>query len=102
MFALFFSEFVILLGGFDQRFAWAAYIMAALLIQVFIAFLNQFRVMYYGPDVPSAVAPARISAWCVTPMVLALAPLLVFGFWWPTAFWAYFEGAARALGMVAS
>lgn len=102
VFALFFSEFVILLGGFDQRFAWAAYLMAALLILVFIAFLNQFRIMFHEPGEAETDAPARISAWCVTPMALALVPLLVFGFWWPAAIWRYFEAAAYALGMVAS
>jgi hydrogenase-4 component F len=96
IFALFLSEFIILRGGFAVGFDWAVYIMAALLILVFVAFLNQFRIMYFED---SSAAPAGgISPWCVVPMVLALIPLVVFGFWWPTAFWDYFGGVAHAMG----
>jgi hydrogenase-4 component F len=74
--------------------------MAVLLILVFIAFLNHFRMMFYGHRASEASAVGRISPWCVAPMAIALGPLVVFGFWWPTAFWTYFESAAGALGMV--
>ncbi len=89
IFALFLSEIVIMRGGFARAFAWAVYIMAALLILVFVAFLNHFRIMYYQPA-PDLPAPKRASAWCVIPMALALAPLVVFGFWWPQSIWDFF------------
>jgi hydrogenase-4 component F len=89
IFALFLSEIVIMRGGFAQSFAWAVYIMAALLILVFVAFLNHFRVMYYEPA-PELPAPKSVSAWCVIPMVLALIPLVIFGFWWPEPIWSFF------------
>jgi hydrogenase-4 component F len=98
IFALFLSEFIILRGGFEAGFAWAACIMALLLILVFIAFLNQFRTMYFEGS--AASPPGRISRWCVLPMVLALIPLTLFGFWWPAPFWGYFGEVAKTLGAV--
>jgi hydrogenase-4 component F len=100
MFALFLSEFAILRGGLAAGFGWAVYIMAALLILVFVAFLNQYRIMYF--ERAESAAPGRISAWCVAPMAIALVPLILFGFWWPTQFWTYFQGVAHALGAGAS
>jgi hydrogenase-4 component F len=96
IFALFFSEIVIMRGGFAQQYSWAVYAMAVLLIVVFVGFLNHFRAMYYEPVAPTA-APKRLSAWCVTPMVIALVPLVVFGFWWPESMWTYFAGIAAHL-----
>jgi hydrogenase-4 component F len=96
IFALFLSEIVIMRGGFAQEFAWAVYAMAVLLIIVFIGFLNHFRIMYYEPNGP-VETPKPVSAWCITPMVLALIPLVVFGFWWPDAMWTFFAGIAAHL-----
>jgi hydrogenase-4 component F len=73
------------------------YVMAVLLIVIFIGFMNHFRIMYYQP-VDADVAPAAWpSAWCAVPMWLALAPLLILGLWWPGAIWDYLMGAAQAL-----
>jgi hydrogenase-4 component F len=87
---LFLSEIVIMRGGFAQSFNWAVYAMAVLLIIVFVAFLNHFRIMFYEEAAPDAPTPKGVSAWCVAPMVIALIPLVVFGFWWPEQIWSYF------------
>jgi hydrogenase-4 component F len=53
--------------------------------------------MYFdGEDVIEKV-PAPLSRWCVAPMWLALAPLLVFGLWWPSGLWSHFMLAAHSL-----
>jgi len=101
IFALFLSEFVIMRGGFDRSFNWAVYAMAVLLIIVFIGFLNHFRIMYYEPAAETP-APRPVSLWCVIPMVLALVPLLIFGFWWPQPIWSYFSDIAVHLHGMAS
>jgi hydrogenase-4 component F len=98
-FALFLSELVVLRAGFQHGFAWAAYLTAALLIIIFIGFLNHFRLMYgerAGKATPSAPlrSPGR---WCVVPMWLALVPLLVMGVWWPQPFWDFFTRTAQLL-----
>ena len=61
--------------------------MVVLLIVIFIGFLNHFRAMYFDGEDEAKPAPARVSRWCVAPMWLALAPLLVFGLWWPSGLW---------------
>ncbi|MEJ2378318.1 MAG: proton-conducting transporter membrane subunit [Pseudolabrys sp.] len=96
-FGLFLSELIILRAGFESGYAWAVYTMVVLLIVIFIGFLNHFRAMYFdGEDVIEKV-PARVSRWCVAPMWLALAPLLVFGLWWPSGLWSHFMLAAHSL-----
>ncbi len=46
-FGLFLSEFTIMRAGLKPSFSWAVYVMAILLIVIFIGFMNHFRVMYY-------------------------------------------------------
>ncbi|HEY3910107.1 MAG TPA: proton-conducting transporter membrane subunit [Stellaceae bacterium] len=98
-FALFLSELVVLRAGLRHSFAWAAYLMTALLIVIFIGFLNHFRAMYgEAPDDAAPAAPVRpLGSWCVAPMWLALAPLLVFGLWWPQPIWDFFGRIAQLL-----
>ncbi|MDE2463133.1 MAG: hypothetical protein KGO02_05405 [Alphaproteobacteria bacterium] len=96
VFALFLSEIVIMHGGFAQNHSWAVYVMAVLLVIVFVGFLNHFRTMFYEPAAGSP-APKPVSAWCVIPMILALAPLIVFGFWWPQDLWMLFTDIWRSL-----
>ena len=97
-FGLFLSEFTIMRAGLQPSFAWAVYLMAALLIVIFIGFLNHFRHMYYSRSDGSIGAPARrLSAWCAVPMWLALAPVLVLGVWWPGAIWNYLAAIAPSL-----
>ena len=101
-FGLFLSELVILRAGFENGFAWAVYAMVVLLIVIFIGFLNHFRAMYFGPAADGAdMPPLRLSNWCVAPMWLAFAPLLLFGLWWPAGLWEHFLSAARLLGNAA-
>ena len=49
-FGLFLSELVILRAGFERGYDWAVYVMAVLLIVIFIGFLNHFRAMYFNAD----------------------------------------------------
>jgi len=96
-FGLFLSEFMIMRAGLKPSFAWAVYVMAALLVVIFIGFMNHFRSMYYAPA-PAEAAPTRqVSAWCAVPMWLALAPILVLGLWWPAGVWNYLTSVAQSL-----
>lgn len=99
-FGLFLSEFVILRAGFQQSFAWAASAMLLLLIVIFVGFLNHFRAMYYErtPRHEATDGGTALSAWCVTPMWLAAAPLLLLGVWWPAEIWEHLVAATRLLG----
>ncbi|WP_150291043.1 proton-conducting transporter membrane subunit [Sphingobium estronivorans] len=104
-FGLFQSELAILRAGIGlPHLSWAVYGMALLLIVIFIAFMNQFRLMYLAPptSAPEERPDRTLSAWCVAPMWLALLPLLLFGLWWPDAMWRYFHGIAIALSGAAS
>jgi hydrogenase-4 component F len=97
-FGLFLSEFTIMRAGLQPSFSWAVYVMAALLIVIFIGFLNHFRAMYYAPVGANEAAPLRqVSAWCAVPMWLALVPLLVLGLWWPAGIWNYLTSIAHML-----
>jgi hydrogenase-4 component F len=101
-FGLFLSEIVILRAGFERGFGWAVYAMLALLIVIFIGFLNHFREMYFGPDATDSAAASgtdgvELSGWCVAPMWLAIVPVFVFGLWWPTVMWNHFMAVAHAL-----
>ncbi len=96
-FGLFLSELVILRGGIEQNFSWAVAAMIVLLIVIFVGFLNHFREMYFQPELHTDSQPSAISRWCVTPMWLALAPLLLFGLWWPSGMWKHFSAIAHTL-----
>jgi hydrogenase-4 component F len=94
-FGLFLSEFTIMRAGLQPGFSWAVYFMAALLIVIFIGFMNHFRAMYYGPPADSPPIQKQ-SGWCVAPMWAAFAALLVLGLWWPSGVWDYLNAIARA------
>jgi hydrogenase-4 component F len=96
-FGLFLSEFTIMRAGLTASFAWAVYVMAALLIVIFIGFMNHFRTMYYRPAPADAPAGGAISAWCTVPMWLSLAPILILGLWWPAGVWDYVASVAKAV-----
>jgi hydrogenase-4 component F len=100
-FGLFLSELVILRAGLEHDFEWAVYAMVVLLIVIFIGFLNHFRGMYFGGEPDGGRQPISISAWCVAPMWLALAPLLLFGVWWPSGLWNHFVAVAHVLSSAA-
>jgi len=99
-FGLFLSELVILRAGLERAFDWAVYAMVALLMIIFVGFLNHFREMYFDPAPSSETGLVSISRWCVAPMWLALAPLLLFGVWWPGALWEHFTAIAHLLAIV--
>jgi len=96
-FGLFLSELIILRAGFERGYDWAVYAMVVLLIVIFIGFLNHFRAMYFDGEDEPGQPPAPVSRWCVAPMWLAFAPLLVFGLWWPSELWNHFMAAAQTL-----
>ena len=96
-FGLFLSEFTIMRAGLKPSFSWAVYVMAVLLIVIFIGFMNHFRSMYYGPAAADAPPGGKVSAWCAVPMWLSLAPLLVLGLWWPAGIWDYLTSIAQSL-----
>ena len=96
-FGLFASEFTILRAGLGGPEAWAAILMAILLIVIFIGFLNHFRIMYFERPDAEVVPKAGVSAWCAAPMWLAFVPVLVLGLWWPDAMWHYFVVIAHGL-----
>jgi hydrogenase-4 component F len=97
-FGLFLSEISVLRAGLHDPNVWAVVVMALLLIVIFIGFLNHFRRMYFDGHAPGDSAPVRASKWCLLPMWLALAPVLVLGLWWPKALWDYFMTVASQLG----
>lgn len=107
-FGLFLSEITILRAGLAGPHGWAAYLMAALLIVIFIGFLNHFRAMYFDPSAEMEGDGGRAGRvalrdngfpgfWCTVPMWLAFLPLLVLGLWWPEAFMRIFQAAAEGL-----
>ena len=96
-FGLFLSELVILRGGIEQNYGWAVAAMIVLLIVIFVGFLNHFREMYFEPSLQTDSSTPAISSWCVTPMWFALAPLLLFGLWWPPGMWEHFSAIAYIL-----
>ena len=96
-FGLFASELTILRAGMRTSSAWAALLMAVLLIVIFIGFLNHFRIMYFEPAGTQPTPRDAISRWCLVPMWCALLPLLVLGLWWPDALWNYFATVAHSL-----
>lgn len=98
-FALFLSEFTVLRAGMAGPNAWAVWVMAVLLIIIFIGFLNHFRRMYHRPVGNARGVPhLELSRWNTVPMWLALLPLLVFGLWWPADLWRFFLAIGRELG----
>ncbi|MGH7065921.1 MAG: proton-conducting transporter membrane subunit, partial [Stellaceae bacterium] len=96
-FGLFLSEFTIMRAGLKPAYSWAVYAMAVLLIVIFIGFMNHFRSMYYGSAAVEGALAGRVSSWCVVPMWLALAPLLILGLWWPAGVWEYLAATARLM-----
>ncbi len=96
-FGLFLSELTILRAGFTPADVWAAGIMLVLLVVIFAGFLNHFRIMYFT-DAPTPAPDTQIiSPWFIAPMLLAGAPLLVLGLWWPSAFSTVFHVVSSAL-----
>jgi hydrogenase-4 component F len=102
-FGLFLSELTIMRAGLMGPNAWATFVMLALLIVIFVGFLNHFRAMYFGEDSVPNLAPRpapdrfHLSIWCLLPMWMALVPLLLLGLWWPHAVSRYLAVIAAQL-----
>jgi len=96
-FALFLSELTIMRAGLSASRYFLIGLMAVLLIIIFVGFLNHFRRMYFEEGQGGNRTPARVSWWCLLPMWLAVAPLLIMGLWWPPALWDHFQTIAQAL-----
>jgi hydrogenase-4 component F len=101
-FGLFLSELTIMRAGLMGSNAWATFLMLALLIVIFVGFLNHFRAMYFGENavgLSPRASPSKfhLSIWCVLPMWMALVPLLLLGMWWPHALSRYFAVIATQL-----
>jgi hydrogenase-4 component F len=96
-FGLFLAELTILRGGFAGPNAWAAGLMIVLLIVIFVAFLDKFRAMFFGPE-PERAPDRELSVACVLPMVVALLAVLALGLWWPEPLWHHLVGIAHGLG----
>jgi hydrogenase-4 component F len=96
-FGLFLSELVILRAGLERAYDWAVYAMIILLMVIFVGFLNHFREMYFEGEPRAQRRLLDVSGWCIAPMWFALAPLLLFGLWWPPEMWHHFAAVARVL-----
>jgi hydrogenase-4 component F len=95
--ALFLSELTIMRGGIASNNMWAVFLMIVLLIVIFCGFMMHFFRMYCSSPPEKIEAPVKISRWKVAPMVMAVVPLFLFGFWWPEGFWHYFVITAHQL-----
>ena len=96
-FGLFLSELTVLRAGMESLNPWAVWVMALLLIVIFIGFLRHFRDMYFGPG-PEHPPSIRFPWLNVLPMAVSAVVILVLGLWWPTALWIHFAAIARQLG----
>ncbi|HUA77609.1 MAG TPA: proton-conducting transporter membrane subunit, partial [Acetobacteraceae bacterium] len=96
-FALFLSELAIIRAGLSASQYFLIGLMAVLLVIIFVGFLNHFRNMYFVKGGVVNQTPVHVSPWCLLPMWLALAPLLIMGLWWPPALWDHFQTIAQAL-----
>jgi hydrogenase-4 component F len=96
-FALFLSELTIIRAGLSASRYFLIGLMAVLLIIIFVGFLNHFRMMYFEEGQGGNRTLAHVSPWCLLPMWLAVAPLLIMGLWWPPSLWDHFQTIAQAL-----
>jgi hydrogenase-4 component F len=96
-FGLFLSELTIIRAGLAGSHWLLVALIAALLIVIFIGFLNHFEHMYFEEAHGKPGKMPAISAWCVVPMGLALLPVFVMGLWWPERLWDHFLSIAASL-----
>lgn len=109
-FALFLSELTILRAGLTGSNAWAVFVMALLLIVIFVGFLNHFRQMFFSePQALPAESGGRnggsgketrmahLPIWCTLPMWICVIALVVLGVWWPDFFGRFFAAVSDSL-----
>ncbi|CAG4930603.1 unnamed protein product [Acidithrix sp. C25] len=97
-FGLFQGEVSILRAGMQSKNVWAVWVVAILLIVIFIGFLNHFRAMYFGLDVEPGNAPTiTMNTWLSLPMWLSLLAIVVLGLWWPSGLVHFFINAGKSL-----
>ncbi|WP_245746872.1 proton-conducting transporter transmembrane domain-containing protein [Paraburkholderia lycopersici] len=102
-FGLFLSELTLMRAGLATSNAWAVIVLLILLVVIFVGFLNHFRKMYLlsrgaEKNEVNDTTQIAVSAWMTLPMWLALAPVFVFGVWWPQELWQFFATVAGDLG----
>ncbi len=95
-FGLFLGELTILRSGMAGPNLWAVWLMAILLIVIFIGFLRYFRDMYFGAP-PANPPTLTLPALNVLPMAILLAATLILGLWWPPALWQHLTIIAHRL-----
>ncbi|MDA8095891.1 MAG: proton-conducting transporter membrane subunit [Betaproteobacteria bacterium] len=96
-FGLFLSELTVLRGGMASANRWAVWWMGALLIVIFIGFLNKFRGMYFGSG-PERAPGVRLGFSHFMPMAVSFAAVLVLGLWWLPAIWQHLAAIATSMG----
>lgn len=96
--ALFLSEMTIMRAGLGSAQMWAVFVMLIFLIVIFCSFIKHFFYMYSGePAVYQGTTKRQLSIWYYLPMILAVIPLFLFGFWWPEVLWQYFVTTVNQL-----
>jgi hydrogenase-4 component F len=92
-FGLFFSELMVIVGGFTSEQAWVGVVMVVSLIVVFCGVLNKFSRMLLGPA-PDGAPREAISAAHLVAMCLPLAVLLLLTVRLPVSLCQLLEHAA--------
>lgn len=96
-FVLFISEFEILRAGFTAGHYTVAALLAAFIVLAFIAILyNAGRIVFGEPS--AGTSGVRLPASSLTATVLALVPVVVFGFYLPAPLRSLVHQAAALLG----
>lgn len=75
---IFISEFALFRAGFALDHPWLMGATLALLVVVFISFINHLNKMLYGAP-PEGVAVGEIGGWRIAPLFLSVAVLVVLG-----------------------
>ncbi|TAN20020.1 MAG: hypothetical protein EPN30_11125 [Actinomycetota bacterium] len=97
-FGLFQSEVAILRAGITSTNSWSVWLIAVLLIVIFVSFMNHFRSMYFGLEPEANGLPTmQFSCWLEVPMWLSLTAILVLGLWWPSGLLHFFIEAGKSL-----
>jgi hydrogenase-4 component F len=80
---IFISEFALFRAGFALDYPWLMGATLALLVVVFVSFINHLNKMLYGPP-PEGVAVGETGSWGLAPLFLSVAVLVLLGLTLPT------------------